>query len=1128
LQFLILGPLEVRDGERIVPLGGAKQRATLAILLLYRNEVVSRDFLVDGLWGASPPASATHTLETYVSRLRTALRMVGHADRLVTRPPGYMLRVEDDELDLQRLEALMDQGDRSLAGDEPELAAAALCEGLALFRGDPLEDLYHAPFAHAEIGRLDDLRLAALEQRIEADLAVGGGEGLIGELKGLVTKHPLRERFWGQLMLAEYRSGRQGEALATFDHVRRELSAELGIAPGYALQQLHQQMLQQEPSLLAVHRNSLVEAPGDVDEEGDLARDTPSSIHSARRHRKRWIAVTAATVAVLGSAIAFLIATEEPGPPSLASRTSANSVAVFDLRTHRLVADVDIHDAADALSYGYGAVWAETDGGLKKIDVNTLKVTDIAIGVNYLALGAGAAWVSIGDPARIVRIDPTYGTQRTLKLPRSGFPAGPSPNPGGLVVADGSLWVAQGGQVVRRIDPTTDHVTHTFAVPGAEQLAADDSGVYVASEASGEVRRIDPASNRVAWTGHVHAQINSISAAGGFVWVTTASHPTVTKLDASTGIETSRVVTGEGTQSVAAGDGAVLVSNPRAGTVSRIDTSTNKVTRFPVAHAPFAMAANGDHLWVSLWPSPADELQAAGVTGPVARISLPGNDLEGSAEPAMIWSLIGQQIEYATEAKLYNYPDQGGVAGATAVPEVAAAMPVTAADGRSVTIRVRSGYRFSPGSQRGANTPVTAATFRSTIERAFSPGLSGNGYRLLPQLVGGRAYAEGRADRLAGVTAHGDLLRLRFLRPVPDLPQILAEPIFSAVPEGTPHTWIFYPSSPSAGPYYLSPALAPIAWQLILKRNPNYHGPRPHSLDAIVDDLNLQTTTAAEQALHGPIDVVFDPLGQALSPTGELARQYAVVQPGRPRYLHVPWRELEFLRLNTRRGPLRDASIRRAINFALDRPALAAIDGSIPTDHYVPPGMPGVQRDRHVYPIAAPDPTRARALMRGRTAQLTLLTCTSAQCQQRASIVRNNLASIGIGVRSRGVADVSSAGNRYDIVDDSWQADEYDPQSMLGLAMFRQAGYRGPASFSNAIWHRRVMQAAALDSQHGRFAAFEGLELRLMRDAAPWAAYAQPAEDVLLSARMGCVVENPVYGLDLAALCRGAGHEADG
>ena len=330
------------------------------------------------------------------------------------------------------------------------------------------------------------------------------------------------------------------------------------------------------------------------------------------------------------------------------------------------------------------------------------------------------------------------------------------------------------------------------------------------------------------------------------------------------------------------------------------------------------------------------------------------------------------------------------------------------------------------------------------------------------------------------MSAKGDTLTLHVTRPVPDLPQILATPIFSAVPQGTPHTVVFYPSSPSAGPYYLTQPLAPIQWQMILKRNPNYHGPRPHHVDAIVDDLNLQTTTAAQEALRGRADVVFDPADQVLSPTGDLARRYTSARAGQPHYLQVPWRGMQYLALNTNHGPLRDPSIRRAVNEALDRPALAAIDGSLPTDHYLPPGMSGVRAEHHVYPIAAPNLAEARALMHGRTLRLTLWTCTTASCAQRATILQNDLAAIGIKLQTRRFRDVRAAGNGYDIRDDGWYADEYDPHNMLGVAMFGQPGYVDPpTTFTDPGWHHRVEQAGRLDANHGRFSVFGNLELAI-------------------------------------------------
>ena len=205
MKFSILGPLEVRRGDEPLPLGTAKQRALLAVLLLNANEVISRDRLIDSLWGERPPESASHTLEAYVSRLRKIL----HADGeqvLLTRPPGYVLRVEFDDLDFQRFERLVEEGRRALAHDPPERAAALLREALSLWRGRALADIEYEPFAQAEAQRLEELRLAALEDEIEAELALGRHAAVVPRLQSLVAEHPLRERLRAQLMVALYRA----------------------------------------------------------------------------------------------------------------------------------------------------------------------------------------------------------------------------------------------------------------------------------------------------------------------------------------------------------------------------------------------------------------------------------------------------------------------------------------------------------------------------------------------------------------------------------------------------------------------------------------------------------------------------------------------------------------------------------------------------------------------------------------------------------------------------------------------------------------------------------------------------------------------------------------------------------
>jgi DNA-binding SARP family transcriptional activator len=242
MEFQILGPLEVRDeGGNSLALGAPKQRALLALLLLHANEPVSVDRLIDELWGEHPPRTAAKSLQVYVSGLRKLLP----PETLLTRPSGYMLRVAEDELDLARLDRLQAQARQA----EPARAAELLREALALWRGPPLADFAYEPWALAEIARLEELRLAALEERVEADLALGRHTELVGELDALVTRHRLRERTRSQLMLALYRSGRQAEALAAYQEGRRALVEELGIEPSRGLQELERAILRQDPSL---------------------------------------------------------------------------------------------------------------------------------------------------------------------------------------------------------------------------------------------------------------------------------------------------------------------------------------------------------------------------------------------------------------------------------------------------------------------------------------------------------------------------------------------------------------------------------------------------------------------------------------------------------------------------------------------------------------------------------------------------------------------------------------------------------------------------------------------------------------------------------------------------------------
>jgi DNA-binding SARP family transcriptional activator len=238
MEFSLLGPLEARIGGTPVQLGGPKQRALLALLLVDAGRTVSTDRLIDSLWGEHPPRTAATSLQNFVSQLR---KLLG-ADVVVTKPPGYLLRIEPHRVDVNRVQALLDEARDAGSAER----ATKFREALALWRGPPLAEFAFEAFAQGEIARLEELRLTVLEERIEADIEAGRAGEVVGELEALVGEHPLRERFREQLMLALYRSGRQAEALDAFQEGRRVLVEELGIDPSPRLQQLHASILRQE------------------------------------------------------------------------------------------------------------------------------------------------------------------------------------------------------------------------------------------------------------------------------------------------------------------------------------------------------------------------------------------------------------------------------------------------------------------------------------------------------------------------------------------------------------------------------------------------------------------------------------------------------------------------------------------------------------------------------------------------------------------------------------------------------------------------------------------------------------------------------------------------------------------
>jgi DNA-binding SARP family transcriptional activator len=290
VEFRVLGPVEAVVDGRPIPLPATKPRALLAVLLLSRNRAIPVSELVTELWGDEPPETATKALQVHVSQLRKAIG----ADRVLTKPPGYSVRVEDGELDLDRFDRLVREGRERLAAGDANTAAQRLEQALELWRGPPLAEFRSEPFAREAGARLEESRLAAIEERIEADLELGRHTRLMSELEQLVARHPYRERPRGQLMLALYRSGRQAEALELYRRTRETLVDELGIEPSLALQELERAMLRHDPSL----------EPGRRPPQRD---ETSAPAPRARRRSLLVAVVVLALVAVAAGATALAL-----------------------------------------------------------------------------------------------------------------------------------------------------------------------------------------------------------------------------------------------------------------------------------------------------------------------------------------------------------------------------------------------------------------------------------------------------------------------------------------------------------------------------------------------------------------------------------------------------------------------------------------------------------------------------------------------------------------------------------------------------------------------------------------------------------------------------------------------------
>jgi ABC-type transport system substrate-binding protein/tRNA A-37 threonylcarbamoyl transferase component Bud32/outer membrane protein assembly factor BamB len=894
------------------------------------------------------------------------------------------------------------------------------------------------------------------------------------------------------------------------------------------------------PAFDDVIATALAKSPDDrYSSCGELAAATRAALagKTARRRpsvrvRRRLLAVGAVAAAVAAAVGAFVATrsggADEASVPSPRLRLAPNAVSLVDAANPRVRGRVVF--AARSLygleptdvAFAGGSAWVMLQGQQRvaRVDRATRRVTRSVklpwFPGSRVATGGGRVWVTEDRGEGVLGIDARTGSivcRFTV----------PGTNAGGVAYGAGSVWVAQGASVAR-VSPQTGRVLLRSRNPGQAEatvwLAYADGAAWSA-RANGIIRKIDPVTGRITATAKLDGWISDLVVGDGFVWTSKVPEGLVYRLSEDDLSVLGAVQGGPDPERLSFAGGRLWVANGTGRAVSRLDVRSGARRQFAASAETTLVGYDRGLVWTGARPSPRP---LPPIAGPELRIATPQSI---SADPVQTHSQVDEQRVYATCANLLGYPDADGRSSAELRPEIAAAMPVVSRGGRRYTFRVRRGFRFSPPS----NESVTAETFRSTVERALSPKLEfrASSVAAFSDLVGASAYRAGRVRHVAGISVRGDTISFTLVKPAGNFVMRLSSAVACPVPRSQPLVVGGPPRPvPSAGPYYLASIEGNRA---VLLRNPNYHGPRPRRAERIVYTDDIPTPKAVALADAGAVDYV--PSGDPpLAPGGTLDRAYgpgsAAARGGRQRYFREPMPWEDGLVLNAARPLFADLRLRQAVNYALDRTALATAFFDDPNDLIVPPAVVGFRPGR-MYPLT-PDLRAARRLAGDGSRRALLWYCTNgvfgSPTQGRvAQLIRSQLARIGLALSiARSNCDRQSrydaTSRRADLIMFSGGSPERDPAQFLAWAVHgnQYGSALGPGIWSTPAFQRRVARAAALRG-NARTREYATLVGRLMQDA-PWAVYGSFVYVEYFSPKVGCKLFPPLLGfVDLGALC---------